>query len=68
MYDGYVFDKVERLNNFFQYVVYIPEIKMISKFISDSNFDNIKHQKFKLYIFENETSFKKKVRLQMITE
>ena len=37
MLKGFVFDKIQRIDNLFQYLVYIPEIKMINRVITMDN-------------------------------
>jgi len=68
LYDGYLFDKIERNDGMFQYVVYLPDLKMNSRIISHDNLNNYDKHKFKIYLFNDEETLKKKIRLQIITE
>jgi len=62
IYDGYMFDKVKWHNQFLQYTVYIPKLKMITRInIKEDIEDYSKHQ-FKLYLIEDGTTLKKKIR------
>ena len=65
-YDGYMFDKILRNDGLFQYIVFIPEIKMGSRVTLRENFENYDSKKFKIFIFNDEESFKKKIRLHMV--
>jgi len=65
-YDGYVFDKICRNDALFQYIVFLPEIKMTSRITLRDNFENYESKKFKLYLFNNEDKFKKKIRLHLV--
>jgi exoribonuclease R len=65
LYDGYAFDKVERNDGLFQFIVYLPELKLTSKVILRENLENYTIRKYKLYLFNNEEKFKKKIRLQI---
>lgn len=65
LYDGYAFDKVIRNDGLFQFIVYLPELKLSSKVIMRENLENYAIRKYKLYLFDNEEKFKKKIRLQI---
>jgi exoribonuclease R len=65
-FDGYLFDKIYRNEYYFQYNVYLPELNMSSRIICNEEYDNYEYKKFKLYIFNNEEKFKRKIRLQII--
>jgi len=65
-YDGYLFDKMKRSDGLYQFVVYIPELKMSSRITLSNDFDNYVCKKFKLFLFVNEERFKKKIRLQIV--
>ena len=65
-YDGYLFDKINRNDGLYQFVVFLPELKLSSRITMRDNFDNFECKKFKLYLFNNEEKFKRKIRLQLI--
>jgi exoribonuclease R len=65
-YEGYIFDCLERNDGLFQYIVYLPEIKINSRFIYQERLENYKKGKFKIYTFTDENSLKRKIRLQLI--
>lgn len=65
-YTGYVFDKIIRNDGLFQYVVYLPELKMASRVTFRENIENYALREYKLYVFHDEEKFKKKIRLQLI--
>ena len=65
-YIGYIFNKITRSDNLFQYVVYIHELRMIAKFVARFEFDEYTEKKFKLFVFNDEDKFKKKIRLHLI--
>ena len=65
-YDGYLFDKIVRNDGLFQFIVFLPELKLSSRITMRDNFENFDCKKFKLYLFDNEEKFKKKIRLQMM--
>lgn len=66
-YDGYIFDKIVRHDGLYQYIVFLPELKMNSRITIRENIENYGLKKFQLYLFNNEEKFKKKIRLQLIT-
>ena len=65
-YQGYLFDKVERDDGLFQYIVYLPQLKIVSKIISRENKNNYENCLFQIYLFEDEEKIKKKIRLHLI--
>jgi len=67
IYDGYCFDKLVRNDGLFQYIVYLPELKMTSKITVREDMDNYATRKYKLFMFNNEEKFKRKIRLQIVS-
>jgi exoribonuclease R len=67
IYDGYCFDKIIKNDGLFQYIVYLPELKMTSKITVREDMDNYAANKYKLFLFNNEEKFKKKIRLQIVS-
>jgi exoribonuclease R len=65
-YDGYLFDKINKNDGLYQYVVFLPELKLSSRITIRENFENFECKKFKLYLFNNEEKFKRKIRLQLL--
>jgi exoribonuclease R len=66
IYDGYCFDKLVRNDGLFQYIVYLPELKMTSKITVRENMDNYTVKQYKLFLFNNEDKCKKKIRLHLV--
>jgi len=65
-YDGYLFDKINRNDGLYQFVIFLPELKLSSRITMRDNYDNFECKKFKLYLFNNEEKFKRKIRLQIL--
>lgn len=65
-YDGYVFDKIIRNDGLFQFIVFLPDLKLSSRITLRNNIDNFDCKKFKLFLFNDEESFKKKIRLHLV--
>jgi exoribonuclease R len=65
-YDGYVFDKINRNDGLFQYIVFLPELKLSSRITLRDDFENFDSKKFKLFLFNDEESFKRKIRLHLV--
>lgn len=63
IYNGYIFDKIERADGLFQYMVYLDQLKMVSRITIRNNCENYSKMNFKIYLFEDEHSFKKKIRI-----
>jgi exoribonuclease R len=65
-YDGYIFDKIYRNDGLYQYIVFLPELKLSSRITLREDFDNFTSKKFKLFLFNDEEKFKKKIRLHLL--
>ena len=63
IYDGYVFDKIERENKYFQYSIYLPKLKMISRSKINLNLAEFSHLKFKIFLIEDGLTLKRKIRV-----
>jgi len=62
---GILFDKIKKHDGKFSYMVYIKEIKLLTRFVSFIEYDNYMMKPFKLYLFEDEDTSRKKIRLQI---
>jgi|LauGreSuBDMM15SN_2_FD.fasta_scaffold00011_2 exoribonuclease R len=65
-YDGYLFDKISRNDGLYQFIVYLPEIKLSSRVTMREDCNNFDCKKFKLFLFNDEERFKKKIRLHLL--
>ena len=65
-YDGYLFDKLSRNDCLYQFVVFIPDLKLTSRITMRDNLDNFEKKKFKLFLFHDEATFKRKIRLHVM--
>jgi len=67
IYDGFLFDKMERNDGLFQYMVYLPDIKMVNRLVTSTNYKNYSKHSFKVYIFMDEDRLKQKIRIDIIS-
>lgn len=65
-YDGYLFDKLYRNDGLYQYIVFLPELKLSSRITLRDDLENFISKKFKLFIFNDEEKFKRKIRLHLL--
>ena len=65
-YSGYAFDKIVRNDGLFQYIVYLPELRLASRVTLRDDIENYSEKNFKLYLFHDEDNYKKKIRLQLL--
>lgn len=65
-YNGYLFDKLNRNDGLYQYIVFLPDLKLSSRVTMRENYDNFSCKKFKLFLFNDEEKFKKKIRLNLV--
>ena len=63
---GYIFDKLQRNDNLYQYIVYIPSLKMTNRLVSTLDLNNLESYDFKIYIFMDEIRLKQKIRLLLV--
>lgn len=61
-----VFDKIKRNDGYFQYGVYLYEIKMVTRVKMLADVDNYTEHDFILYLFRREEDFKKKIKLLLV--
>ena len=62
---GFVFDK-KRKDEFYQYSVYLPEIKMINRVTTTEDLINLSEYQFQIYIFMDEIKLKQKIRILLV--
>jgi exoribonuclease R len=62
IYDGYTLTMTEQS----KYTIYLPALKLYSSIKLEQELELYSTHKFKLFIFQNEDTFKKKIRLQII--
>lgn len=65
VHEGIAFEK-EKCDGYFAYIVYLENIKMLSRIKTDMDIENYSKQTFKIYLFEDEDKITKKIRLQMV--
>jgi len=65
-YEGYVFDKIKRNDGLFQYIVYLHRLKILSRITARNDLENYVCVNFKIFVFNDEVSLKKKIRLQIM--
>ena len=66
IYDGYIFDKIKRNDGLFQYIIYLPKLKLTSRITMRNDCVDYSKKEFKLYLFHDEMHFKKKIRVHCI--
>ena len=64
-YTGYVFDKLIKSDGKYQYMVYLPELQLTTYVTILYELNNYGIYTFSLYVFMNEESEKKKIKLQL---
>ena len=64
-YKGVVFDKIIKNDGFITYMVYLQEIKLLSRITTQTDVMNYSYHNFNMFLFEDEDKIKKKIRLQI---
>jgi len=67
-YSGIVFDKIIKNDGFITYMVYLEELKLLSRITTQIDVENYTYHRFNLYLFEDEDKLKRKIRLQIISD
>lgn len=62
---GILFDKVHKNDGGFVYMVYLEELRLLTRFKSYEEYENLSQQAFQLFLFTDEHSLKKKIRVQI---
>lgn len=62
---GILFDK-EKKDGKYVYMVYLEEVRILTRFKSYEEYENLSQHSFQLFFFTNEQSLKKKIRIQII--
>jgi exoribonuclease R len=65
-YDGYCFDKLVRNDGLYQFIVFLPELRLASRITMRESLENYDKRQYKLFLFSDEEKFKKKIRLQIV--
>jgi hypothetical protein len=69
VYHGTVFDKIVKSDTTINYMVYLPELKLLSRISSSHiHMENYTKGEFKIFLFEDEDKTKKKIRIQPVNE
>ena len=64
---GVVFDKVAKGDGeAYSYMVYLEDIKLLSRITTRHDIENYSYHPFKLYLFEDEDKIQRKIRLHML--
>jgi exoribonuclease R len=66
IYRGYIFDKIKRNDALYQYMVYLPEIKMTNRITTRHDMNLNSSYEFKIYVFRDEDRLKHKIRLEIL--
>jgi len=66
IYSGFVFERIERNDGLYQYLVYLSELKMMNRITIRHKLENQTSHSFKIYLFMDEDRLKQKIRLEYL--
>ena len=66
IHKGVLFDKIKKNDGSIIYMVYLAELKLLSRVKIYEDFSNYTTHKFKLFLFDDEYTLKKKIRVQIV--
>ena len=64
-HEGFIIDKNQK-DDLYKYMVYFPEIKMVNRFSSRYEKENLSKHKFRLFIFLDEIKLREKIRIELV--
>lgn len=65
IYEGYILDVVKRTDREYQYTVYLPKLKVVSRIKLWDTISPYAMRVFKLYMFKDEIYMRRKIRLEL---
>ena len=65
LHEGVVFDKLNKNDGVFAYMVYLEKLRLLAKITTDQDLANYSKHTFRIYLFQDEYNAKKKIRLQL---
>jgi exoribonuclease R len=65
-HEGVIFDKIQKSDDAFSYMVYLEDIRLLSRITCRVDLPVYSTNKFKLYLFDDEDKIKNKIRLQLL--
>jgi len=66
LHEGIIFDKMVKNDGTMVYMVYLENIKLLSRIHTHIPLENYSRRNFKVFLFEDEEKVKRKIRLQLI--
>jgi exoribonuclease R len=63
---GVVFDKIHKNDGTFSYMVYLEELKLLSRVITQTEIENYAFVDIRLYLFHDEDKLKRKIRVAIL--
>ena len=66
VYEGTVFDKIKKNDGSIVYMVYLENLKMLSRLKTYDEYENYTKHSFRIFLFEDEYRVKKKIRIQIV--
>jgi hypothetical protein len=68
LHQGVVFDQVTKPDGTFSYMVYLEELKILSRISTIHPLANYSKHPFRLFLFEDENKIKNKIRLELVLD
>ena len=65
-HEGILFDKIMKNDGTIHYMVFLENLKMLSRIVTSVDLQNYHRADFKIFLFENEDKTKKKIRLEIM--
>lgn len=65
LHKGTVFDKIQKNNGLFSFMVFLHDLKLLSRIVTTEEMENNSIHIFKLFFFGDEYNYKKKIKLMI---
>jgi exoribonuclease R len=66
LYQGVTFDRVTKTDGTYSYMVYLEELRILSRINTTRELANYSKHQFRLFVFEDENKIKNKIRLELV--
>ena len=64
-HEGVAFDRVQKTDGTYSYMVYLENLRILSRISTTRDLANYSKHQFRLFVFEDENKIKNKIRLEL---
>jgi exoribonuclease R len=64
---GILFDKIQKNDGAYLYMVYLEELRLLTRMVTHESYENCSAHDFKVYLFDDEDRVRRKIRIQKVS-